>query len=105
MPAEVYARAKDATERRRTYQTELLLDAFGHHHQALREEFGQATVRDGLPPRPRPRRRHAGGVSPCVLFLTPEEKEVIDGLASELGMSRSELVTHLFERELANDPA
>ncbi len=101
VPFELYDRVKEATEKRRTYQTELLLDAFAHHHQALREQFGQSAVRDGLPPRRRPRRRHGGAVSPCVLFLHPEEKEVVDGLADELGMSRSELVTHLFERELA----
>ena len=93
-----------AQERGDLPQTELFLDAFAHQHQAVREEFGDSAMqeRDGLPPRPRsrPRRRHLGGVSACSLFLTGEEREVIDALAGELSMSRSELVSRLLEAEL-----
>lgn len=104
VPAEVQRRLKAAVERRGTYQTELLLDAYGHHHRTLRKEFSAVTERDGLPARPRPRRRHVGGgVATCVLFLSDEERGVIDECAGELGMSRSELVTHLLERELASE--
>jgi hypothetical protein len=95
---------RDATEARSTFQTELLLDAFIAHHQTLRERYAPSGDRAGLPPRPRPRRRHAEGVSPCVLFLLPEELRVLDELAAELGgMSRSELVTHLYELELGQE--
>lgn len=87
-------------------QTELFLDAFAHHHQAVEEKFGDSAIqeREGLPsrPRPRPRRRHAGGVSACSLFLTGEEREIIDALAAKLRMSRSELVSRLLEAELVN---
>jgi metal-responsive CopG/Arc/MetJ family transcriptional regulator len=39
-----------------------------------------------------------------VLFLLPEELRVLDELAAELGgMSRSELVTHLYELELGQE--
>jgi hypothetical protein len=101
IPTELYQRVKRAAEERRTYQTELLLDAFGHHHEALREEFAAQNVRPGLPPRPRPRRRHLDqGVSACVLFLSDEEREIIDNAALELEMSRSAYVSMLFEREL-----
>ncbi len=104
IPTALYRRVQTATEQRGTFQTELLLDAYVHHHEALRKRFGQDGDRAGLPPRPRPRRRHRDGVSPCVLFLLLEEREVLDGLAGELGnMSRSELVTHLYELELAGD--
>jgi hypothetical protein len=41
-----------------------------------------------------------------VLFLLPQEVEVLDDLAGELGnMSRSELVTHLYEMELGPEGA
>ncbi len=93
-----------AQERGDLPQTELFLDAFAHHHQAIEEKFGDSAVheRDGLPPRPRlrPRRRHVGGVSACSLFLTGKEREIIDTLAAKLEMSRSELVSRLLEAEL-----
>ncbi len=101
IPAELQRRLKAAVEERGTYQTEVLLDAYGHHHRALRSEFGALTERDGLPPRPRPRRRNMGGVATCVLFLSDAERTVLDDCAGELGMSRSELVTRLLERELS----
>lgn len=95
---------KAAQERGDLPQTELFLDAFAHHHQAIEEKFGDSAVheRDGLPSRPRlrPRRRHMGGVSACSLFLTEEEREIIDTLAGKLEMSRSELVSRLLETEL-----
>lgn len=93
-----------AQERGDLPQTELFLDAFAHHHQAVQEQFGASAMqtREGLPPRPRsrPRRRHVGGVSACSLFLTAEERDIIDTLAAELAMSRSELVSRLLEAEL-----
>ena len=102
IPAGLYRRVQEAAERRGTFQTDLLLAACVNHHEELRRRFGQSGDRAGLPPRPRPRRRHREGVSPCVLFLLPEEREVLDQLAAELGgMSRSELVTHLYELELS----
>lgn len=89
-------------------QTELFLDAFANHHQAVQEKYSPTAMqeREGLPPRPRsrPRRRHVGGVSACSLFLTGEEREIIDTLAAELKMSRSELVSRLLEAELG-DPS
>lgn len=101
IPIELYLRVKQAAEDRRTYQTELLLDAFAHHHEALREELAVPNVRPGLPPRPRPRRRHLDqGVAACVLFLSDEEREIIDNAARHLQMSRSAYVSLLFEREL-----
>jgi hypothetical protein len=104
IPAGLYRRVQEAAERRGTFQTELLLDAYVNHHEELRRRFGQSGDRAGLPPRPRPRRRHREGVSPCVLFLLPEEREVLDQLAAELGgMSRSELVTHLYDLELSGE--
>jgi hypothetical protein len=96
---------KAAQERGDLPQTEVFLDAFAHHHVRVREKYGDSalTTRDGLPSRPRarPRRRHVGGVSACTLFVTEEEREVVDALAEELAMNRSELVSHLLEAELA----
>lgn len=104
IPAGLYRRVQTAADDRGTFQTELLLDAYVNHHQLLRQRYGQSGDRAGLPPRPRPRRRHRDGVSPCVLFLLPEERQVLDDLAAELGnMSRSELVTHLYELELGGE--
>lgn len=104
IPAALYRRVQAATEARGTFQTELLLDAYVNHHLELRDRYGQSGDRAGLPVRPRPRRRHRDGVSPCVLFLLPAERAVLDELAAELGnMSRSELVTHLYELELAGE--
>lgn len=39
--------------------------------------------------------------STCVLFLSDVEFKVLDECPAELGMSRSELVTRLLKRELA----
>ncbi len=104
IPTALHRRVKEAIDARGTFQTELLLDAFIAHHETLRKTYGASADRAGLPPRPRPRRRHADGVSPCVLFLLPQEIEVLDDLAAELGsMSRSELVTRLYELELGPD--
>jgi len=104
IPIELYQRVKQAAEDRRTYQTELLLDAYSHHHEALREELGAHNVRAGLPPRARPRRRHLNqGVAACVLFLSEEEREIIDKAALDLEMSRSAYVSALFERELGSE--
>lgn len=104
IPAALHRRVQAAAEERGTFQTELLLDAYVHHHEDLRKRFADAGDRAGLPARPRPRRRHRDGVSPCVLMLLPEEREVLDQLAAVLGnMSRSELVTHLYELELGVD--
>lgn len=104
IPADLYRRVQEAAERRGTFQTELLLDAYVHHHQELAKHYGQSGERAGLPQRPRPRRRHRLGVVSCVLFLLPEERAVLDELAVTLAnMSRSELVTHLYELELAGD--
>lgn len=101
IPIGLYQRVKVAAEERRTYQTELLLDAFSHHHEALREQHVGRSARPGLPPRPPPRRRHlAQGVAACSLFLSDEEREIIDKAAAELEMSRSAYVSLLFEREL-----
>lgn len=106
IPAELHRRVKAAAEERSTYQTEILLDAYANHQKELRAEYSAVTEREGLPPRPRPRRRHDGsGVSTCVLFLSDEERGILDKCAAELGMSRSELVSHLFERELAGGAA
>lgn len=106
IPADVHRQVKAAADEHGTYQTEILLDAYSHHHAKLRAEYRPLTDREGLPPRPRPRRRHVGGgVSTCVLFLSDEERAILDECAAELGMSRSELVTHLFERELASGAA
>ena len=103
IPIELYLRVKRAAEDRLTYQTELLLDAFGHHHEALQGELGSQNVRPGLPPRPRPRRRHVNqGVAACVLFLSDEERAIIDKAAADLEMSRSAYVSLLFERELGD---
>lgn len=104
IPASLYRRLQAATEGRGTFQTELLLDAYVNHHQQLRDRYGQQGDRAGLPPRPRPRRRHRDGAVACVLFLLPAERAVLDALAVELGnMSPSELVTHLYELELGDD--
>ena len=106
IPLDLYQRVKRAAEERRTFQTELLLDAYSHHYEVLREEHVGRHARSGLPPRPRPRRRHlAQGVSPCVLFLSDEEREIIDKAALELEMSRSAYVSLLFERELGDAEA
>ncbi len=83
--------------------TEVVLDAYSRHHEVVRKEYAESRVRAGLPPRPRPRRRHPDGTATCVLFLIEEEQAVIDGFADELGMSRSELVQHLLDLELGGN--
>ena len=104
IPIELYLLVKRAADEKATYQTELLLDAFSNHHDSLREELAAQNVRPGLPPRPRPRRRHINhGVAACVLFLSEEEREIIDKAAAEVEMSRSAYVSALFERELTGD--
>ncbi len=77
----------------------MVLDAYQNHFSHLRREI-EAQRRDSdLPFRPRRRKGAAGRVT-HMLYLALPEVAVIDGSAVEVGISRSELVALLLEREL-----
>lgn len=81
------------------YLTDMVLDAYRNHYAAMRGEYKAEQGDADLPFRPR-RRKAATGRVTHMLYLAAPEVAVIDGSAVEVGLSRSELVSQLLEREL-----
>jgi hypothetical protein len=82
------------------YLTDMVLDAYRNHYAAMRDEYDADRGDVDLPFRPRRRKAVAGRVT-HMLYLAAPEAAVIDGSAVEIGLSRSELVSQLLEKELA----
>lgn len=106
VPAVLVRGAKERAEQEELYLSDVVLGAYARHHQAVRKRLsGATTAAAGLPPRPRRRRRRVVDPTQFVLYLSREELEVLDGLAKECGISRSELVSTVLELELEAPPA
>ncbi len=86
-----------------TTKTQVFLDAFEGAYEQLKAEGPSTKPRRILPERPRRRRGRVEGGTQASLYLTEAEREVIDGLAAELGLTRSALAARVIER--AQDPA
>jgi hypothetical protein len=77
----------------------MVLDAYRDHFAGMRDRFLAEQGEADLPFRPR-RRKAASGRVTHMLYLAAPEIAVIDGSAVEIGLSRSELVSHLIELDL-----
>jgi hypothetical protein len=98
LAADLHRRMREEAEVRGAYKTDLVLEALAHHGQKLRE---QQLAEHGGGVRPRQRRRKAVvDATQCQLYLTDQEREKLDGLATDLRLSRSELVSRLLDMEL-----
>jgi hypothetical protein len=86
-----------ATEQATT-KTQVFLDCFEDAYEQLKAEGPATPPRKILPQRPPRRRGRVEGGSPASLYLTPAEREVIDGLATEVGLTRSALVSRVIDR-------
>ena len=82
------------------YLTDMVLDAYRDHYAEIRDEYDADHGDLDLPFRPR-RRRAATGRVTHMLYLAAPELAVIDASADEIGLTRSEFVAQLLERELA----
>lgn len=81
-----------------TTKTQVFLDALEAVYEQLRAEGPAVPPRTILPPRPPLKRGRVEGGSPASLYLTPAEREVVDGLATELRLTRSALVSRVLDR-------
>jgi hypothetical protein len=99
LPVELSRRFTDQAAREDRYLTDMVLDAYRNHYAEMLEEYVAERQEADLPFRPR-RRKAASGRVTHMLYLAAPEIAVIDGSAVEIGLSRSELVSQLIDREL-----
>lgn len=104
IPVRLHELLNEAAEQRGVYKTDVILSAFGSHHASLRERLVQPAPAGPLPPRGRRRRKSVAASTQCVMYITEQERRVIDDLALELGVSRAELVSDLLALELEDRP-
>lgn len=97
LPGSLADRLKEAAGT--TSYAEWVLDAYRRVHTRLEEVFGPPAADDsGLPPRPRPPRRHVERLTSIQLRLTEQEIDVLERKRAELGgPSKSEFITALVE--------
>jgi hypothetical protein len=100
LPVELSRRFTERAAEEDRYLTDMVLDAYRDHYSAMRDEYDADLGDLDLPFRPRRRRAAAGRVT-HMLYLAAPELAVIDGSADEIGLTRSEFVSQLLERELA----
>lgn len=99
LPVDLSQRFTEKAAGEGRYLTDMVLDAYRNHFAALRDDHLTEQGDEDLPFRPR-RRKTASGRVTHMLYLASPEIAVIDGSALEIGLSRSELVARLLEREL-----
>ncbi len=100
LPVELSQRFTEKAAEEDRYLTDMVLDAYRNHYGAMRDEYLPEQRDADLPFRPRRRKGTTGRVT-HMLYLAGPEVAVIDGSAAEIGLSRSELVSRLLERELS----
>lgn len=100
LPVDLSRRFTDRAAEEDRYLTDMVLDAYRDHYSAMRDEYDADLGDRDLPFRPR-RRRAATGRVTHMLYLAAPELAVLDGSADEIGLTRSEFVSHLLDRELA----
>jgi hypothetical protein len=99
IPVELSRRFTEKAAQEDRYLTNMVLDAYRDHFAEMRASFLADQGDTDLPFRPR-RRKAASGRVTHMLYLAAPEIAVIDGSALEIGLSRSELVSQLIERDL-----
>jgi hypothetical protein len=99
IPVDLSQRFTEQAAEEDRYLTDMVLDAYRNHYAAMRDEYVADRGDADLPFRPRRRKAVTGRVT-HMLYLAVPEVAVIDGSAMEIGLSRSELVAQLVEREI-----
>jgi hypothetical protein len=99
LPVDLSRRFTGKASEEDRYLTDMVLDAYRNHYADMREGYIAEKGDTDLPFRPRRRKTPTGRVT-HMLYLASPEVAVIDGSATEIGLSRSELVSRLLEREL-----
>ncbi len=97
LAADLHRRLREEAEKRGVYKTDVVLEALARNGQKLQERQ-KADHPSGVPLRQR-RRKAVADATQCQLYLTDDEREVLDGLGTDLRLSRSELVSRLLEME------
>jgi len=99
IPVDLSQRFTEQAAEEDRYLTDMVLDAYRDHYATMRDEYIADRGDADLPFRPRRRKAVTGRVT-HMLYLAAPEVAVIDGSAIEIGLSRSELVSQLIEREI-----
>lgn len=99
LPVDLSQRFTQKASEEDRYLTDMVLDAYRDHFAAMLDAYLAERGDGDLPFRPR-RRKTATGRVTHMLYLAAPEVAVLDGSAEEIGLSRSELVSQLLEREL-----
>ena len=99
LAADLHRRLRSEAERRGVFKADVVLDGYRLHAETLRGEHKAS--KPGIALRTR-RRRAVEDATQCQLYLTDTERDQIDSLAAEIGLSRSDLVSRLVELELSD---
>jgi hypothetical protein len=108
LPFALRQQVRQEAARRELTQTALFVLALNATHAQLRASAKRRGDGDGkaLLRRPPTRRRYrVEGGTQLALYLTGHEVDIVDTLAAELGVSRSELATEVFTMYLAEPGA
>lgn len=99
LPVELSRRFTEKADEEDRYLTDMVLESYRNHYSGLFDEVEEEQGDSDLPLRPR-RRKAATGRVTHMLYLAAPELAVLDGSAHEIGLTRSEFVAHLLDREL-----
>ncbi len=99
LPVELSLRFTEAADREDRYLTDMVLDAYRDHFAGFREEILAQRGDLEIPFRPRRRKTVSGRVT-HMLYLAGPEVAVLDASAAEVGLTRSELIARLLDRDL-----
>ena len=95
--ADVHRRLRAEADRRGVFKADVVFDGYLHHAEALRSQRNGS----GAGPASRASRRKAvEDATQCQLYLTNSERDQIDSLARDIGVSRSDLVSQILGLEL-----
>jgi hypothetical protein len=105
LPFALRQQVRQEAARREMSQTALFVLALNATHAQLRasapKRHGDGDGKALLQRAPARRRYRVEGGTQLALYLTGPETDIVDTLAAELGVSRSELATEVFARYLA----
>ncbi len=99
LPVELSLRFTEAADREDRYLTDMVLDAYREHFAGIREEILAQRGDLEIPFRPRRHKMVSGRVT-HMLYLAGPEVAVLDASAVEVGLTRSELIARLLDRDL-----
>ena len=90
IPAALHHRLRQAANDAGTFKADIVLEALDRRGDTIRAERQEIRLR----------RRRVIDATQCQLYLTTDQRAELDGLAADVGLSRSDLVTRLLELHL-----